>query len=180
MIKYQKKYQLPTLISFQVKCHRKIAQKFINPFSARRLRTEPTVSDKKSTKKPRGKKRSLSGPDNEDDDTPTSKRREKEDVVATPPSKRRDKEDTVAIVPSKRREKEDVAVVTPLKTPTKVVAQNVAAATKSPVGVNRRNAVLFTRKKQAAVVLTPEPREDDSDLENKETEVQSPGKGLFS
>jgi hypothetical protein len=70
--------------------------------------------------------------------------------------------------------------VTPLKTPTKVVAQNVAAATKSPVGVNRRNAVLFTRKKQAAVVLTPEPREDDSDLENKETEVQSPGKGLFS
>ncbi len=137
------------------------------------------MSDKKSTKKPRGKKRSLSGPDNEDDDTPTSKRREKEDVVATPPSKRRDKEDTVAIVPSKRREKEDVAVVTPLKTPTKVVAQNVAAATKSPVGVNRRNAVLFTRKKQAAVVLTPEPREDDSDLENKETEVQSPGKELL-
>ncbi len=137
------------------------------------------MSDKKSTKKPRGKKRSLSGPDNEDDDTPTSKRREKEDVVATPPSKRRDKEDTVAIVPSKRREKEDVAVVTPLKTPTKVVAQNVAAATKSPVGVNRRNAVLFTRKKQAAVVLTPEPRDDDSDLENKETEVQSPGKDFF-
>jgi hypothetical protein len=51
------------------------------------------------------------------------------------------------------------------------------SATKSPIGVNRRNAVLFTRKKQAAAVSTPEPRDDDSedDLENRETEVQSPG-----
>jgi hypothetical protein len=119
------------------------------------LNEAPSASDKKSTTKKvgRGKKRSLSG---HNDETPVAKRWEKEEVTVT----------------------------TPLKTPTKAVvaASNVAtsAATKSPVGVNRRNAVLFTRKKQAAAVSTPEPREEDSDgvdddLENKETEVQSPG-----
>ena len=123
---------------------------------SRRLRDGkfPTGGDlsteKKSLKKGRGKKRSLSG---KEDETPVAKRYEKE--VATTPV---------------------------LKTPTKVVAQAsaIAAVTKSPIGVNRRNAVLFTRKKQAAAVSTPEPREEDSDgtiddLENKETEVQSPG-----
>ncbi len=133
---------------------------------ARRLRTgkeatsneTSSTTEKKSTKKVgRGKKRSLSG---HNDETPVAKRWEKEEVTVT----------------------------TPLKTPTKAVAaaSNVAtsAATKSPVGVNRRNAVLFTRKKQAAAVSTPEPREEDSDgvdddLENKETEVQSPGKAKF-
>ena len=116
-----------------------------------------STTDKKSTKKVgRGKKRSLSG---HNDETPVAKRWEKEEVT-----------------------------VTTLKTPTKAVAaaSNVAtsAATKSPVGVNRRNAVLFTRKKQAAAVSTPEPREEDSDgvdddLENKETEVQSPGNAKY-
>jgi len=103
------------------------------------------------TKKGRGKKRAVSERDDDDDEMPASKRWEKEEASSAS---------------------------TPLKTPTKVVAQSAStSATKSPVGVNRRNAVLFTRKKQAAAVSTPEPREEDSDddLENRETEVQSPG-----
>lgn len=122
--------------------------------ASRRLRTgkeaSAETSEKKSAKKGRGKKRELSGHEDEVEETPAAKRWEKEETSVA------------------------------LKTPTKVVAQSATAstsATKSPVGVNRRNAVLFTRKKQAAAVSTPEPREDDSDddLENRETEVQSPG-----
>ena len=129
---------------------------FVVTPASRRSRTEKEtaeVSDKKPAKKGRGRKRALSGADDDVED------------VATPAAKRWEKDEAAA------------SSSAALKTPTKVVAQSAAtSATKSPVGVNRRNAVLFTRKKQAAAVSTPEPREDsEDDLENRETEVQSPG-----
>ena len=79
------------------------------------------------------------------------------------------------------------------KTPLKNVAQN-SSPSKSPAGVNRRTAVLFTRKKQQAAEANDESKSEETPtksggknkkiqnlsedaLENQETEVQSQASG---
>ncbi len=84
------------------------------------------------------------------------------------------------VPPMKKKSAVEVAPKTPVK------SGPAASPAKSPAGVNRRNAVLFTRKKQAAAApvtdapetnVKPKDRKaalDDDILEEQETEVQSP------
>ena len=140
----------------------------------RRLRAgkeaETPASDQKKQK--RGRKRKQSKGNNEGLENDL-------DEVASPPSKKKNLEDGAGLN----------------KTPVKSL-QNSSSPAKSPAGVNRRNAVLFTRKKQAAVQPSSENADDKSEempskadkkkkpssaavqalsddmLENQETEVQ--------
>merc|ERR1711993_105495 len=118
-------------------------------------------ADQKKIK--RGRKRKQSKSNNEGDD----------EVEEGPPSKKKNLDESNLN-----------------KTPVKSV-QNSSSPAKSPAGVNRRNAVLFTRKKQAAVQPSNADEKtetvsntktdkknkkvtalSDDILENQETEVQ--------
>ena len=137
-----------------------------NKTPGRRLRAGKEVESSADQKKlKRGRKRKQSKSNNEGDD----------EVEEGPPSKKKNLDENNLN-----------------KTPVKSV-QNSSSPAKSPAGVNRRNAVLFTRKKQAAVQPSNADEKtetlsntktdkknkkekvtalSDDILENQETEVQ--------
>jgi hypothetical protein len=147
---------------------------------ARRLRAgkeiEAATSDKKAIAAKRGRKRKQSATKHDNDD----------EVTESPPAKRKATEDSSSNLAK-----------TPVKT---LSAGQSTSPAKSPAGVNRRNAVLFTRKKQAAAAPSSEAADDkpgededtsaattdkktkkkqpqtilEDDIANQETEVQSP------
>lgn len=126
--------------------------------------------------KKKSKGREVSPLEVEDEEETTTGRRlraGKESDKSTPASKRGNKRKRATSndcepPTSKKRAAEEVVLKTPvkagMKTPVKAGAS--ASPAKSPAGVNRRNAVLFTRKKQAASASAPSASDAKEDAKS--------------